>query len=194
MTNNICAKFKWSPRRKLNTDQTHGKTPYKQIPNLSIRLNHQKARRGGGRGGGGILEPQQTSFPDIFYTDTGRWFHRAGQRVLFGLQRESCVERMKFTWNDRTDPIRRTMSVTAPRYIVRARSQNEQDAQGTLHLRRWQNHRRKIATHEGNTPPPPSPPLVPLLVSMPFTQSGLLDGHLSGKCFPLFRVNFFSVQ
>lgn len=49
MTNNICAKFKWSPRRKLNTDQTHGKTPYKQIPNLSIRLNHQKARRGGGR-------------------------------------------------------------------------------------------------------------------------------------------------
>lgn len=134
---------------KLSTNQTtHGKTAYKQIPNLSIQLNHQKARRG-------ILEPQQTSFPDIFYTDTGRWFHRAGQRVFFGLQKESCVERMKFTWNDRTDPIGRTMSVTAPRYIVRARSQNEQDAQGTLHLRRWQNHRRKIATHEGNIPPPP---------------------------------------
>lgn len=37
-----------------------------------------------------ILEPQQTSFPDIFYTDTGRWFQpMLDRRVLFGLQRES---------------------------------------------------------------------------------------------------------
>lgn len=82
---------------------------------------------------------------------------RSPPRPYFSCERRG--ERMKFTWNESRRCDRTHNERHARRGIVRARSQNEQDARGTLHLRWRQNplpkkEKRRGAKEKKNRHPP----------------------------------------